>query len=125
MAVTIAPVEAAPTAEAARQAALETFREAGLEVDVEDFVEEPPQGPLEQSDLLVTPARLGGQRGLELRCRVGLTHGLWLVAGIVGPLVAGIVGPARSINPFAWMQNKRTLDVITGSLRFGDDPPAG
>jgi len=43
---------------------------------------------------------------------VGRTHGLWFVAGVVGP--------ARSVNPFAWMQNKRTLDVVTGSLHFGD-----
>ena len=56
-------------------------------------------------------ARLAGLEGVELRCRVGLVRGLWFVAGIVGP--------ERRVNPFAWMQNKRTLDVLTGSLQFG------
>ena len=74
--------------------------------------------PLEQSRLLITPARLAGQEGVELRCRVGLAKGLWFIAGIVGP--------ARHVNPFAWMQNKRALDVITGSLQFGgESEPAG
>jgi len=112
MAFTLAPFTAAPTVEASRQAALESFREAGLEFEREEFEEEAPQGPLEESALLVAPASLAGYPGVELRCRVGRTHGLWVVAGIVGP--------ARSANPFAWMQNKRTLDVVTGSLHFGD-----
>ena len=117
MAVTLAPLAAGPTVEASRQAALETFREAGLEFDREDFEEEAPQGPLEESSLLVAPARLGGRPGVELRCRVGLARGLWFVAGVVGP--------SRSVNPFAWMQNKRTLDVVTGSLQFGDQEQHG
>jgi hypothetical protein len=41
-----------------------------------------------------------------------LIQGLWFIAGIVGP--------ARQVNPFAWMQNKRTIDVVTGSLQFGE-----
>jgi len=112
MAFTLAPVAAAPTAESSREAALETFREAGLEFDRDEFEDEAPQGPLEESALLVAPARLGGQPGVELRCRVGRTHGLWVIAGVVGP--------SRGVNPFAWMQNKRALDVVTGSLHFGD-----
>jgi len=110
MAVTLAPLSSVPTPEDAQSAALETFREAGLDLQLEEFAEEPPQGALELSRLLVTPARIGGQAGVELRCRVGLSHGLWFVAGIVGP--------ARAVNPFAWMQNKRALDVVTGSLQF-------
>jgi hypothetical protein len=112
MAMTLAPLAVMPTSEAARAAALETFRDAGLEFELEEFGDEDPQGPLEESALLVAPARLGGNPGVELRCRVGRTHGVWFVAGVVGP--------ARSTNPFAWMQNKRTLDVVTGSLHFGD-----
>jgi hypothetical protein len=112
MAVTLAPLEAAPTAEASREAALETFREAGLEFERDEFLDEAPQGPLEESALFVAPARLGGQGGVELRVRVGLARGLWFIAGVVGP--------ARSVNPFAWMQNKRSLDVVTASLHFGD-----
>jgi hypothetical protein len=111
LAVTLLPKSMAPTPEAAEAGCLETFRGAGLEFDREEFEDEAPQGPLEQSRLLVTSARLAGQEGVELRCRVGLVHGLWFVAGIVGP--------ERRVNPFAWMQNKRTLDVVTGSLQFG------
>jgi hypothetical protein len=111
MAVSLIPLALAPTAEAAEGGCLDTFRSAGLELLRDKFEEEPPQGALEQSKLLVTPARLAGQPGVELRCRVGFTHGLWFIAGIVGP--------AREVNPFAWMQNKRALDVATGSLQFG------
>ena len=113
MALTLLPQSLAPTAEAAEGGCLETFRGAGLELEAEEFEDEPVQGPLEKSRLLVTPARLAGQEGVELRCRVGFTHGLWFVAGIVGP--------ARQVNPFAWMQNKRALDVVTGSLQFGEE----
>jgi hypothetical protein len=112
LAVTLLPIARAPSAEEAREAALETFREAGLEFERDEFLDEAPQGPLEESALLVAPARLGGRPGVELRCRVGRTRGLWFIAGVVGP--------ARSLNPFAWMQNKRALDMGTGSLKFGD-----
>jgi hypothetical protein len=112
MAVSLIPLALAPTAEAAEGGCLDTFRSAGLELLRDTFEAEPPQGALEQSKLLVTPARLAGQPGVELRCRVGFTHGLWFIAGVVGP--------ARELNPFAWMQNKRALDVATGSLQFGD-----
>lgn len=112
MAVSLLPQTMAPTPEAAEGGCLDTFRGAGLELDREEFEDEPPHGPLEQSRLLITPARLAGQEGVELRCRVGLVKGLWFIAGIVGP--------ARHVNPFAWMQNKRALDVVTGSLQFGD-----
>ena len=112
MAVTLLPQSMAPTPEAAEAGCLDTFRGAGLELDREEFEDEGPQAPLEKSRLLVTPARLAGQEGVELRCRVGFVKGLWFVAGIVGP--------ARRVNPFAWMQNKRTLDVVTGSLQFGE-----
>jgi hypothetical protein len=113
MAVTLLPQSMAPTPEAAEEGCLETFRGAGLELDREEFEDEPPQGPLERARLLVTSARLAGQEGVELRCRVGFVKGLWFVVGIVGP--------ARQVNPFAWMQNKRTLDVVTGSLQFGGE----
>ena len=113
MAVALLPPSLAPTAEAAEGGCLDTFRGAGLELQREEFEDEPPQGPLERSRLLMTPARLAGQEGVELRCRVGLTKGLWFIAGVVGP--------ARAVNPFAWMQNKRTLDVVTGSLQFGGE----
>jgi hypothetical protein len=112
MAVSLIPQSLVPTPEAAEGGCLDTFRGAGLELDREEFEDEPVQGPLETSRLLVTPARLAGQEGVELRCRVGLVKGLWIVAGIVGP--------QRRVNPFAWMQNKRTLDVVTGSLQFGE-----
>jgi hypothetical protein len=112
MALTLLPPSLAPTAEAAEAGCLDTFRGAGLELEGEEFQDEQPQGPLEKSRLLVTPARLAGQEGVELRCRVGFARGLWFIVGIVGP--------ARAVNPFAWMQNKRTLDVVTGSLQFGE-----
>jgi hypothetical protein len=117
MAVTLLPQSMAPTPEAAEEGCLDTFRGAGLELDREEFEDEPTQGALEKSRLLITSARLAGQEGVELRCRVGFVKGLWFVAGVVGP--------ARQVNPFAWMQNKRTLDVVTGSLQFGPDLPPG
>lgn len=110
LAVTLVPAALVPTPESAEELAMETFRGAGLEWEDAGFEDEPPQGTAERSRLLVAPARLRGQAGVELRCRVAFTHGLWFVAGVVGP--------ARGVNPFAWMQNKRVLDVVSGSLKF-------
>lgn len=112
LAVLVVPPSIGADLESAQEACLTTFRDAGLELESTDFEDEQPQGPLEASTLLVTGARLAGQEGAEVRCRVGLTHGLWFMAGVVGP--------ARAVNPFAWMQNKRTLDVVTGSLQFAE-----
>lgn len=110
LAVLLAPSAVIPDRESAEEACLSTFQDAGLELADTAFVEERPQGSLEESMLLVTPARIAGQEGVEVRCRVGRTHGLWFIAGVVGP--------ARTVNPFAWMLAKRALDVATGSLEF-------
>lgn len=91
------------------KAFLDAVREAGIEIESDKFEEEPAKAPFEKSWLLVSKAKREGTAG-EVRCRVMLHPHAWVVGGVVGP--------AREDAALVWMQNKRTLDVVTSTLEM-------
>ncbi|HEX7897377.1 MAG TPA: hypothetical protein VF950_06435 [Planctomycetota bacterium] len=85
---------------------VETLTKAGLAPSTPAFAPGPkfPSFP-ETWDLAsaATP-------GVEVRGRVA--------RGPKGWMLAALASPARASNPFAWMQNRRTLDLTAASLEF-------
>jgi len=111
---TLAPASAIPGWDRAETLCLSALRDAGLEFEDRTFVEEPPLGPFESSKALATPARLRGEPGADLRCRVAKTGLVWYLSAVVGV--------ARAVNPHAWRRNARAHDLLAQSaeLRAGD-----
>jgi hypothetical protein len=95
---------------AAANAYLEAVRDAGVNIEHDKFVEEETSEPYEKSWLLITKAAKGSNPPGELRCRVLMHKRVWVIAGVLGP--------TRETNALAWMQNKRTLDLVTSNLRL-------
>jgi len=110
LSATLAPSFVVSGWDAAASLCLSTLRDAGLELDDKDFVEEAPLGPFELSRSLVTPARLRGEPGAEVRCRLSQVGPVWFLS-------AG-VGVARSVNPHAWMRNARAHDLVAQTVEL-------
>lgn len=91
----------------AANAFLEVLRENEFEIEDKDFEEEPSRPPFHKSWILVADTTRKGKPG-ELRCRVMLHERAWVIAGVVGP--------RRDDAAFAWMRNKRVLDVVTTTI---------
>ncbi len=95
-----------------RQAAnilFRALRDNDIRLEHADFRAEPATDWCEQSWLLVTEVQRAEQRG-ELRCRVMMPAGTWVVAGVLGP--------QKDDDEQAWMRNKRVLDVATWTLEI-------
>jgi len=110
LSATLAPASAIAGWDAAGTLCLSALRAAGLELEELTFVEEAPPGPFESSRTLTTPARLRGEPGAEVRCRLAKVGPLWLIS-------AG-VGVAREVNPHAWMRNARAHDLLAQTAEF-------
>ncbi len=96
-----------------RQAAelyLATLRAHGIEPEHDEFVEEDAEPPFERSWLHAGLCHRDSLVG-EVRCRVMLHPRCWVVGGLVGP--------SREQSGVVWMVNKRALDVVYSTLRFG------
>jgi hypothetical protein len=92
---------------AAANAFLEVLKENEFEIEDKDFEEEPSRPPFHKSWLLIANTTRKGKPG-ELRCRVMLHERAWVIAGVVGP--------RREDAGFAWMRNKRVLDIVTTTI---------
>jgi hypothetical protein len=88
---------------------IDMARERGLDVEREEFADEPTPKGFEKSWYLVTPVSHLGTEG-ELRCRVMLHRSAWIVAGVMGA--------TRGADGLAWMRNKRALDIATATLEI-------
>jgi len=110
LSATLAPSFVVNSWDAAANLCLSTLRDAGLDLEDKDFVEEPPLGPFEKSRSLVTPARLRGEPGAEARCRLANVGPVWFLS-------AG-VGVARTVNPHAWMRNARAHDLVAQTVEL-------
>ena len=110
LSATIAPADAIADWEAAGTLCTSTLRDAGLDLEAKSFAEETPLGPFESSRVLVTPARLRGEPGAEVRCRIAKTRAVWFLS-------AG-VGVARTVNPHAWMRNARAHDLVAQTVEL-------
>ena len=82
------------------------FRKAGLTPSNVAFAKGPVFANLPETWDLASPAA----PGVEVRGRVARSPKGWLLAALAGP--------ARDSNPFAWMQNRRTLDLAAATLTF-------
>lgn len=100
---------AAATPDLAASAFLSALRDRRVKFEGNPFVEAPAAPPFQQAWLLVSEARVN-QKPCEVRCSVMAHEKAWLVAGVLGP--------TRPVNALAWMQNKRTLDVLAATLEF-------
>jgi hypothetical protein len=100
---------AAKSGRAAAAAYLDAVRELDVELERDDFAEEPPPPGFDKAWSLVTRVTRHGQPG-ELRCRVLLHRRAWVIAGVLGPV--------REEGVLSWMQNKRTLDIVTTTLQM-------
>ncbi len=85
---------------------LDSFRKSGLAPSTTTFTKGPVFPSFPETWDLVSPAT----PGVEIRGRIGRSPKGWLLAALASP--------ARSSNPFAWMQNRRTLDLAAASLEF-------
>lgn len=110
LSATLAPASAIAGWEAAGAFCTSTLRDAGLELENQSFAEEPPLGPFDSSRVLITPAKLRGEPGAEVRCRIARTGALWLLS-------AG-VGVDRAVNPHAWMRNARAHDLVAQTVEL-------
>ncbi len=110
LSATLAPGDVLGSWAGAQDLCTSTLRDAGLELEELDFVEEPPLGPFEESHALVTAARVRGEPGAEARCRVARTGDVWLMSAAVG------VG--RPVNPHAWMRNARAHDLVAQTVEL-------
>jgi len=110
LSATLAPASVIAGWDAAGTLCTSTLRDAGLELEDASFQEEAPLGPFESSRSLVTAARLRGEPGAEVRCRVSHVGPVWLLS-------AG-VGIARSVNPHAWMRNARAHDLVAQTVEL-------
>lgn len=99
----------AKSGRAAANAYLSAVRDLGIQIENDQFAEEPAAEPFERSWLLVSPIQKGANPG-ELRCRVLMHAQAWVVAGVVGP--------TRKESALAWMQNKRAIDILTSTLKL-------
>ncbi len=99
----------AKSGRAAANAYLSAVRDLGIEIENDNFIEEPAAEPFERSWLLVTPVKKGQNPG-ELRCRVLMHKQAWVIAGVLGPI--------RKDSALAWMQNKRVIDILTSTLKL-------
>ncbi len=99
----------AKSGRAAANAYLSAVRDLGIEIENDNFVEEPAAEPFERSWLLVSPVKKGQNPG-EVRCRVLMHKNAWVIAGVLGPI--------RKDSALAWMQNKRVLDIVTSTLKI-------
>lgn len=92
---------------AALQAAcLDALKKAGLAPSKSSFAKGPQFPAFPETWDLASPAT----PGVEVRGRVA--------RGPQGWLLAAVASPARDANPFAWMQNRRTLDLAVASVEF-------
>jgi hypothetical protein len=100
------------TARAAANAFLDAVKENHTTIEQEEFVEEPAPEPFDKAWALVSAAACSRPPlenfPCEVRCRVFRHDQVWFVAGVFGP--------SRDAGAIAWMQNKRTLDVLTSTL---------
>jgi hypothetical protein len=98
-----------PTALACADTFLAELKANQATIEREDFDPEPAaREPFDTSWLLVSKATLDKPPfrsfPCEVRCRVMEHERLWFVSGVFGP--------SRESGALAWMQNKRTLDVL-------------
>jgi hypothetical protein len=89
-----------------QEACVGAFRKAGLEPSNVAFAKGPVFSSMPETWDLASAAA----PGVEVRGRVG--------RGPQGWLLAALAGPARDSNPFAWMQNRRALDLAAATLTF-------
>jgi hypothetical protein len=92
---------------AAAKAFLDVLEENEFTLEDKDFEEEPSPPAFHKSWILVAKTERKGKPG-ELRCRVMLHERAWVIAGVIGQ--------RRDDDSFAWMRNKRVLDVVTSTL---------
>ena len=97
------------TARACADTFIKELKANQVTIEHEDFDKEPaaPE-PFDASWLLVSKATLDRPPfqsfPCEVRCRIMKHNRLWFVSGVFGP--------SREAGALAWMQNKRTLDVL-------------
>lgn len=87
----------------AGRACVAAFREAGIEPETDRFAPGPKLPAFSETWDLTAAARHQGQEGFEARCRVSRFPRGWMLLNLLGL--------SRPINPFAWMQNRRALDL--------------
>lgn len=85
---------------------IDTLRKSGLDPATPAFNKGPAFPSFPETWDLASPAT----PGVEVRGRIA--------RGPQGWLLAALASPARQANPFAWMQNRRTLDLAAASLEF-------
>jgi hypothetical protein len=83
-----------------------SLEQAGLTPSDASFAKGPVFPSIPETWDLVSPA----SPGVEVRGRVA--------RGPKGWMLAIVASPARAAHPFAWMQNRRTLDLAVASLEF-------
>lgn len=106
----IFPPNAFSAPQEAGTACVEAFREVGIEPTSGRFIAGPALPVFPETWDLDAQARHDGQEGFELRCRVARCPQAWVVSGVLSL--------ARSINPFAWMQTRRALDLVGLTMEF-------
>ncbi len=92
------------------EAYLDAVRDNRFIVAERDFTEEAPRKLFDKSWYLASEAATFKGTPAEVRCRVMMNERVWVVAGVLGP--------TRDDDAFAWMQNKRTLDIVTSTLEL-------
>jgi hypothetical protein len=88
---------------------LDAVKHNDIALDNEDFIDEPAEKPFKRIWCCVTDCMMGDAPG-EMRCRVMMTKHYWVVAGMLGP--------RRSDDRVSWAENKRALDIATGTLEL-------
>jgi hypothetical protein len=92
---------------------LDALKQAGFEIEAENFESEEPSEPFTQCWYMSSAVERDEARG-QLHCRVAMHDAVWLIGGVVGP--------DRNDDAGAWMRNKRALDVACSTVSL--DPPA-
>ena len=102
------PREAYKDPAALQETCLAALRKSNLEPSKPVFAKGPQFPAFPETWDLASPAT----PGVEVRGRIA--------RGPRGWLLAAVASPARDANPFAWMQNRRTLDLAVASVEFAE-----
>lgn len=88
---------------------LDAVKHNQIQLENQDFIDEPCKKPFQRSWCCVTPCEMEGAPG-EMRCRVMMSKHHWVVAGVLGP--------RRADDAASWAENKRALDIATATLEL-------
>ncbi len=89
---------------------LDAVKHNEIDLEHQDFIDEPTRKPFQRSWCCVTNCDMDGTTG-EMRCRVMMSKHHWVVAGMLGP--------RREDDGASWAENKRALDIATSTLELG------